>query len=478
MYIFYIRMWVISIIFMDSPYLTIFVIKKLYLDFFQMDQHPMYTLETAIAAIKSHDVTQLNNLLHFMQDEVKTDSELVKNMASSPDFFQALSDMVSEFKSEEILSCIYQLAETFLPILPDQNKVEFIDSGIEFCLPEALNSKNTEFILKTVDFVIFLARQTEYAIDSLFSFGIHTQLLDIAEKNMTIGGSSINRQVADHALTGVFTLFGMHQNILSTILQSTLPRVTQMMLDTQDVEEKKTLLKTITEITNQRFSFCFILYDCGAVPTIYKMLDDPNYITTALPLIGNLCLSSREHVEELISMGLPEKLTDLLKQPEYAVDAYWCLSNLTEAAPDLVSKKIVNEENMSKLLDKILKDTLQTESISLKKEATFFLATLIMYVSRNYQHAFIKKGIFESLVSCLEITDDNVVVTRILNVFNRFMIHVGHNFDKEYEPFNKLVNEFKLLKKVDRIAHLEDQMLVTKAHEVINQYKELTEFHK
>ena len=442
-----------------------------------MDQHPKYTLETAIAAIKSHDPAQLTDLHHFIQDEIKLDSNLIKDMTSSPDFFQALSDMVSEFKSEEILSCTYQLAEAFLPILPDKNKIEFIDSGIEFCLPEALNSTNTEFILKTVDFIIFLAKQTEYAIDSLFSFGIHTQLLDIAEKNMTIGGSSINRQVADHALTGVFTLFGMHENILSTILQSTLPRVTQMMLDTQDVEEKKILLKTITEITNQRSSFCFILYDCGAVPTIYKMLEDPNYITTALPLIGNLCLSSREHVEELISMGLPKKLTDFLKQPEYAVDAYWCLSNLTEAAPDLVSNKIVSEENMTKMLEFILKDT-KSDNVNLKKESTFFLATLIMFVSRNYQHAFLKQeGIFEALSSVLDVTDDNAVVARVLFVFIRFMSHVAHNLDAEYDRFIKLVNDKKLLEKVDRIANLDDQLLVTKAHEVQNEFNELKELH-
>lgn len=441
-----------------------------------MDQHPKYTLETAIAAIKSHDVTQINDLHHFIQDEIKLDSNLIRDMTSSSDFLQALSDMVSEFKSEDILECTYQLAEAFLPILPDKNKIEFVDSGIEFCLPEALNSKNTEFILKTVDFIIFLAKQSEYAIDSLFSFGIHTQLLDIAESNMTIGGSSINRVVADHALTGVFTLFGMHENILSTILQSTLPRVTQMMLDTKDVEEKKILLKTITEITNQRSSFCFILYDCGAVPTIYNMIDDPNYITTALPLIGNLCLSSREHVEELISMGLPKKLVDLLKQPEYAVDAYWCLSNLTEAAPDLVSNKIVNEENMSRLLEFILKDT-NSENINLKKEATFFLATLIMFVSRNYQHAFLKHGIFEALVSVLDITTDSVVVARVLFIFIRFMTHVEHNLEGEYDSFMKLVVDCKLLEKLDRIANLDDQLLVTKAHEVQNQFNELKEIH-
>lgn len=468
-------MWVNSI---KHLYFTLFATKKSLRDFFQMDQHPMYTLETAIAAIKSHDATQLTNLIHFIQDEVKVDSNLIREMTSSPDFFQALSDMVSDFKSEDILSCTYQLAEAFLPILPDDKKVEFVDSGIEFCLPEALNSKNSEFILKTVDFIIFLAKQTEYAIDSLFSFGIHTQLLDIAENNMSIGGpsSTINHEVASHALTGVFTLFGMHENILSTILQATLPRVTKMMLDTKDIEEKKLLLKTITEITNQRFSFCFILYDCNAVPEIYKMLDDSNYINTALPLLGNLCLSSREHVEELIKMGLTKKLTDLIHNKEYAADAYWCLSNLTEAAPDIVSSQILNVENMNKLVDFILVDS-KSDNIALKKESIFFMATLIMFISRNLQHAFIKHGVFEALVSVLDITDDTVVVTRILYVFIRLMTHIEQHLEL-YDHFIKLVNDSKLMEKIDRISRLDDQMLVTKAHEVLSQFHELNELHE
>lgn len=435
-----------------------------------------FTQETAIEAIRSHDTVHLTALLTFFKSELQEHTEVIKEISSSSAFLQALSDVTSNFKSDQIFTIIYQIIEIFLPLLPEEEKVTFIDTGFEFCLPEALNSENVEFLLETINFISFLSKQTDYAIDTFFSFGIHTQLLDIAEKNLN--NPDINsKAVARTALKVVFELFGEQENILSTILQSELPRITKMLLECNDIDEKKTLLQTITEITNQRSSFSFILFESEAVSEIYKMLDNEELITTALPLIGNLCLSSREHVQKLIDMGLVHKLMELRQMPQYSPDAYWCLSNVTEAAPDLFSQLAVNETNVSKLVDSVLIDT-KSDQNQLRKEATFFLASLILYISRNFQNAFIKHGVFQALVSVLDITNnkDVIVVLHIFDVFIRLFSYVEQHLDK-YDHFMELINETHLTEKVERIAESEEPMLVTKAHEIQKQFQELQEHH-
>ena len=61
-------------------------------------------------------------------------------------------------------------------------------------------------------------------------------------------------------------------------------------------------------------------------------------------------------------------------------------------------------------------------------------------------------------------------------MFIRFISHVEQNLEK-YNDFLQLVDESKLMEKVEKVEKSDKPMLVTKAHELLKQFKELQDLH-
>jgi hypothetical protein len=352
------------------------------------------------------------------------------------------------------------------PRLSEEQRVAFTDAGLGFSLMELLNIKDPDALRIVLDLIAILAPQSDYLCDAFFALDFYDQLIVIAK-------SAASTEVQVSAAQSIFKLYGDHERILSTILKDSLPKLLTL-LNLPSKLAVTFILKALTEVTNQRCSLTYVLFDHGVVKQIVDMLDDDELRSSSITVIGNLCLASREHVIELMSMGVGKKLLRLT-ETEYAADAFWALSNLVESAPDVFSSQEVDEGRLQRLIDLVMSKVHDGGS-QVKKEATFFLASIIMFVSRSYLAMFMRNDVFSLVVHVLTVATDVIVKARFLDVFLRFCIHVQHN-EATFTSFKGLIKECGLWDVLEMLKKEGEPMLLTKAQEIEEQIEELGQAH-
>jgi hypothetical protein len=334
-------------------------------------------------------------------------------------------------------------------------RVPFVDSGIAFSLVDFLSSPNPAIARMVCELIAALTPDCDYLIDSFFTFDFHSQLIDLIHK-------STDEPLQISAAQAIFRLYGDHDRILSTILKDSLPRLVSL-LNVNSTAVLSFALKALTEVTNQRCSLAYVLFDAGVSDRSVGFLDEDNLKSSVIPLLGNLCLSGRDHIAHLIDLGLLEKLFGLT-ETVYSADAFWVLSILIETAPDLYFETETSEESLGRVISLAVQRA-NSDSLQLVKEATFFLASLIIFVSKERLPMFMRIDVFNVLIRVLVVSQDVVAKARFLDVFMRFCIHVQHS-SESFALFRSLITECGLLQTVDELKQGDQSMLKLKALEI------------
>ena len=400
---------------------------------------------------------------------------ITQNLASNPGYLAETSTgfyaavveaMNSCDKTVPILKALFELGEAIFDGLTEDQRTAFTDEGICFSINDFILTGDKQVKILICDFIANVTERSDYICDAFFTFNVYDNLIGMVKED------DEDLQVA--ASNALFRLFGDHASILATILVHTLP----LLLDLLRVKSKKAkclLLKTLTEVTNQRCSLCPQLLEKGNIKLIVDMLDDDELRSSVLPLIGNLCLSVRDHLEEMFELELPKKLLQLTRTDEYAADAFWTLSNLLEGAPDLFSSQEVSEERVNNFITLVIEKA-HSDSLQLRKEAVFFLASLIMFASRKFTETFMRKDVFDIIVKVLMVADDDAVKHRFLDVFNRFCINVQHN-EQTFAKFKELTHECGIIKQFEQLKQHEDPVFVQKIEDIEENIRQLEQEH-
>jgi hypothetical protein len=396
------------------------------------------------------------------------EAQISGNLDIESSFYEAIILKVSQSGGQlPPLRSVFRLITTVFPLLTNEQRVQFTDAGIAFSLLDLLDSPNSDVVKLACEIVAALAPDCDYLIDSFFTFDFHYQLIDLIHQS-----SDESLQIA--AARAIFCLYGDHDRILSTILKNSLPKLLSLVtVNSRPVVSF--VLKALTEITNQRSSLAYILFDAGVVDRIVGFLDDDDLKGSVIPLLGNLCLSGRGHIAYLIHLGLPRKLFNLTGTV-HAADAFWVLSNLLENAPDLYSEAEISEEKLKSLIATTLEKA-HAENMQLVKEATFFLASLIIFVARHFLPVFLRFDVFDVLVRVLMVSPDVIARARFLDVFMRFCLHV-QQCTESFTLFTALVAQCGLLKRIEELKAEHQSMLKLKALEIEEEIASLTKSHQ
>jgi hypothetical protein len=423
---------------------------------------------SAIEALGSNSIVKIQQLADAISRSVEEQPMSRCPLIVGARFFAAIvAALNSSDKSHETLTVFFALITAVFPRLSEEQRISFTDEGLAFSLMELLAIRDQEVLHIVLDLITVLSPQSDYLCDAFFTLDFYDQLIDIANK-----GTNADLQIA--AAQSIFKLYGDHDRILSTILKDSLPKLVTL-LNLPSKLAVTFILKALTEVTNQRCSLTYVLFDCKVVEQIVNMLDDDELRSSVLTVIGNLCLSSREHVKKLMSLGLGKKLL-ALTETEYAADAYWALSNLIERIPDLWSNEEVDEKRVGPIIDSVLAKVANGSS-QVKKEATFFLASVIMFVSRSYLLVFLRADVLALFVKGLTVSADVVVQLRFLDVFLRFCIHVQHS-EATFTVFKQLIASSGLFDVLEVLKKGNEPMLLAKAQEIEEQLDELSKTHQ
>ena len=225
----------------------------------------------------------------------------------------------------------------------------------------------------------------------------------------------------------------------------------------------KSVLQTIVSITNKKPSLVFIIYEMQIAPNIVQLLEHQELASAALPLIGNMSVSSVSNIKQLLDANLIDLLFRYIST-EYTSDVFWVLSNLIESVPQLLVP--VFDSNF--ILQTI--SSSEDSDYELKREISFFIATLIIFTPIHNMEIFITAEVVDLLQSML-VCGVGLIVLRVLDALTKLMYTIPE-IDPSREFAEAMASE-DMKDEIDRVIDSGTPLMIERAHFLIHMIEEL-----
>lgn len=377
-----------------------------------INNFPFLDINYAITQLNNGNTTSLSEFLNSLTVCATTTPRLASNLAQTPELADPFVEALQAQYGDQVT---IQLIRAMIAIYPisGENMIRFVDSGLTSCFYDFLTSESLPLLEAAIQLVGVMADYSSYANDSLLCIGIHQFLIDIAKEEH-------NEEITLQALDVLKRIFSLSINLSSEkkhkIDVSTLTYSFDKMeplLSLSSLQALNSALMCFVAMTDQFTGLVYNIYEKKLFPKIVGFLKVPELVSAALPLIGNMSVcNNATHVDALLDLGLFDLLVQLL-DTEYIADVYWVLSNLVESYP----QKTVNLFNQDFIEQTI--DVAMRSSAEVKREATFFLATLSVYIANEDLSYFMNENVLELMFEMLNFSI-TFVVLRCLGSLIRF----------------------------------------------------------
>ncbi|KAH0787960.1 hypothetical protein GPJ56_008116 [Histomonas meleagridis] len=357
---------------------------------------------------------------------------LANNLLKNPELPEAFIDALNSGFPEDLNILIMKTIIVIFPHSPEVQDI-YIDSGLCMCLFDFLSSQSLPLLEASIALVDTISESSGYGRDSVLCLGLHTFIIEIAK-------SEINEQITVQACESLSKIFSNKQHIDSNTLTSCVEPIAEL-LSLHSVHAVYIILACFISMTNKLPALVFNMYDLNLFPVIVNFLHNPELIGMALPLIGNLSVGQSFHIKTLLDCGLFPLLMQLI-QTEFTADVYWVLSNILESVPQMTIG-LFNPNFVAQTVEIAM-----TSSFEVKKEAAFFIATLMLFTQNADLKYFKNEDVVDLMIEMLGCSS-NLIVLRCLDALLRF-VHVNSTTGDEeflsllqtkdlYNPLNNLI---------------------------------------
>ncbi|OHT00642.1 hypothetical protein TRFO_32669 [Tritrichomonas foetus] len=357
--------------------------------------------------LNSNDIAQISALLSQFHQALISDPNRFPEISNSGDLSESFNNCLSGGNLPEIVICqILNVISLLFPSCPEEIQIKYIDDGLSFALFETLSAENLQLVHSSINLIMSLSDSSGYARNSLICLGIHDTLIMIASAGATRDLLTDDGEITeisqrhefvpdplvDTACSAIHHIFmnpeAIDLDILASCVSPLLP-----LLNLQSLVAVNFIIETFAEITNKMPSLVSVLYECGLYPLTAQLLPVPGLTCSTLRLVGNLAVGQPLHVEELINAGVLDVLMMLITgsstsqlsenttngfdfdlsnfNGEFIDDALWALSNIVESIGTIIIPRFSESFIMFVL------GASQQLNYSVKKEAAFFIATLV-----------------------------------------------------------------------------------------------------
>lgn len=380
-----------------------------------INNFPFLDINYAITQLNNGNTTSLSEFLNSLTVCATTTPRLATSLAQTPDLAEPFVAALMAGYGEPIT---IQLIRAMIAIFPiaGENKTLFVDSGLTSSLFDFLSSQSAPLLESAVALVCVMADYSNYANNSFLCLGIHEFLIDIA-------GAEYSEEITLQALDALNRIFSSPVNLaneekdpidaqnLTDALEKMVP-----LLDLSSAQAVSSALLIFVEMTDQMSALVLNIYEFNLFPKIVGFLRVPELISSALPLIGNLSYCQATQADCLLQLGIFDILMELMDS-EYIADVFWVLSNLVESIPHK-TVNLFNEDFIEQTIDIATRS-----SFEVKRESTFFLATLIMFVANEDLVYFMNDNILQLMFELLEFNVTGVVL-RCIDALIKFAIFI------------------------------------------------------
>lgn len=441
-----------------------------------------------LTILSQANVSQFSEILHQIHDNCSKSPRILKKMLDNEDFFDKLTEIFqNHFQNSNfpIIIQIINFIELIFPSVHQQIQSYIADSFVFSTLTDLLSTTNSlTIVIEAINLSGIISIYSSYARDLVLCSGIHTIIVDIGKR------ADLNSPLLEAVTQSLLSIFSNQTPIesndllidfihpLNELLEHCLS-LKKIMAAHPDIfsylqkvnsnpgnlnENPETSLNWISlsesglvhlsaaaniidcyvQITNKESSMVYNVFNEHIGPILISFLDDNSNILapSALRLIGNLSVSQKHQIQEsLINSGLLPRLVKHVHSP-LAVDAFWCFSNLLESSTSTLLQLFLNQPEF---ISKVVAITAESP-IDVKREASYFLSTLIIFAPTSYMSEFIEKTeIVDILVEMLGCGVISIIVRcfdclKKLLLFCQASVHKGIGRSKSHNSSNNSSN--------------------------------------
>lgn len=334
---------------------------------------------------------------------------LLLNTIQAEEISEPLNNILTETEDEALIVEILQMIGLIYPRC-GTNQEKFIDDGLVFSFLNFLQSESIPLLQATLTCIDAISDASSYARDSILCTGLHPDIIRIAKAEKS-------PELTEIACDALDRIFSNPEQIDSKMISTCIEPIAEL-LSLSDVVAVKSVIQAIVAITNKRPSLVFKLFEMGLTDLIISFLSNEELIGATLPLIGNMSVTQVTNITKLLDGGLLGVLHGLIGG-EYTSEVFWVLSNLVESVPQILIDTF--DEGF---IESTIEACIEAD-YDIKKEATFFLATVIIFTPLSNMGIFLRievSDVIESMIGC----GVGLIVLRCLDALVKLVYCISH----------------------------------------------------
>lgn len=355
------------------------------------------------AARNENDILSLPILDQMAQPGA---AAVLNNLAINEEFAKNIMEALNDDINVKVNNLIMAIIEKLYPHSTEEIMEQYIDDGLAFTIYNFLSTK--EHFEQCISLMVVIATNCTYARDALTCIGTHSLLLEIVLSISAV-------EIIELCLEALYAFFRNDGSMDPANIDECINPLFTILHSTDSTEIIKIICSIFCEMTNKLPIVADKLFNQGLYELIMEFLPNPNYTEVAIFLIGNVCATDPEHIGFLIDRGLMEHLMNNLNNAEMQSTVLWVCSNIMESGPHLILPHISND-----IMKEIV--TLANESpFNVKKEAAFFIGTVILHIESHQLPMFLNQDVMDILEEMLTFGISEIVI-RCIDAMLRLLI--------------------------------------------------------
>lgn len=385
-------------------------------DFIDSTNFPFLDPSNVISTINSGNLQDIAQMCSSIVACAQNTPRLLSTLLKSADLAEALTNEMNNSESIDYTAMI-MLTITILFPLAEQTHDIYIDSGINMNFSDYLANPNPQFVLSTIALIEAISEYSAYGRDSILCTGLLFDLVDLALK-------TTDQQIMEACCQAILKVFANPALIDPSQLLDCFESVARL-LSIQSSHAIQSVIDIFVEMTNKMPSIVFRLFKMDLSSQIVQLLSEPMLIGAVLHLIGNMSVAQPSQINTMLGNGLFNYLIQLVGS-EYTADVYWVFSNLIESVPQSMIP-LFDDSFVYKSVEIANESNFET-----KKEATYFISTLIIFAELSQISVFIHPDIVDLLIEMLGCGVGLIVLRSMDSLYKFVQFYRNGSVTKEF----------------------------------------------
>ena len=419
---------------------------------------PKIELSQFFEIFNSGNTEQIIQLSDSFVNFASTSPAQLSEIIHSCDAAETYGSVLAMSESRELTFSLMKSSHFMFPMFTLDAKEAYIDSGVTIRFYNILQEGDLESLLYTCKLITTLCKNSSYARNSILCYNIHQCLIDM----LFVKEKLENEELLFNICLAINAIFKNDEDIESEQVINLIPQLIQSLTILPNTKCVGLILSALAGISNKCQSIVLYYFQCNLDQIAIQMINNPDLTDKVLDVLGNMCVADISYIQKMIDANLFQILVNLISS-EYASTALWVMSNIYDAAKPRLEHFITSD------FIAFLVDVGNSSSHDVKKEAVFFLATVIVNTNIQVIINFFNHDIVELLIELLG-CGERKIISQCLNALNVIIISLTSL--QGQEAVKNLFASTDLIYQVEMIAEEQTGIVSEFASSLLRKFSE------